>query len=350
MNNEYKISNDFYEIISGTNNKTLPVYTEAVNATESDDKKSLLFIKKFLRSIGRVAPDGRIKNTDISKSKGNIKTFNKYKELDESFKLLEKYIPKNAEFKSLKNIKAKLEENAEYYIESYRRNIDILIMEYEASMYLLTEGLGFVIVTYITVENTKLGLTIKPNASAAMNRGIIFKLITDLDKELSSANHTNYIKEFINMDKTGVVKEAAGDATVATIELITTIFNQSANIFKRGKYAIKVFIKSIFGILPLIRSIIYLHYKRKADQINSLEVNAQFIQLNIEMLKNRTNIDPNKKAEIIKKQEAKVSAYLKRAEKLRAELVDTEKDTAASLEDDNKIMSKPSNDDDFILD
>jgi hypothetical protein len=226
-------------------------------------------------------------------------------------------------------------------------------MEYEAASYLLIEGVGFVITSYIAIKFDGAKTVITPANS--INKGIITKLIVDLAKEMSSKEHTDYINEFIDIKKsdkgdTPVTEAAAGDAVYATVQLIADIFKNSGTIYKKGKHAIQVFVKSIFGIVPLMRSIIYLHYKRKAKLINSLETQAQFIQLNIDMMKNRTNMDPTKKAEVIKRQEATIMAYLKKAEKLRAELVEAEKDTATSLAEDNKIVSKPSNDDDFILD
>lgn len=347
--NEYTITNNSLEIISGTTNTTAPLYTEAANFINKDQNKALSYIKRFLESIQKV----KVKEDHISKTKGNISLFTKYNDLNESLKDLEKYIPKNPELQSLKTIKAALEKNKSYYVEAYDKNIDILVMEYEAAMYLLVEGVGFVITSYIAIkfDGTKTVITPK---TGSINKGIISKLINDLAKEMSSKEHDDYIKEFIDIKATNKVSapvtEATGDIAYATIQMIGSILKNSATIFKRGKHAIQVFIKSIFGIIPLIRSIIYLHYKRKAKLINSLETQSQFIQLNIDMMKNRTNMDPAKKEEIIKKQEATIAAYLKKAEKLRAELVEAEKDTATTLAEDNKVISKPSNDDDFILD
>jgi hypothetical protein len=348
--NMYTITNNPLEIISGTTNTTAPIYTEAANIINKDQNKAMSYIKKFLESIQKV----RVKDDRISKTKGNISLFYKYNDLNESLSHLGKHVPNNAEFKALKTIKSVLEKNKSYYTEAYDRNIDILIMEYESAMYLLIEGIGFVITSYIAVKfnGTKTVMTPKTNS---INKGIITKLVIDLAKEISNKEHDNYVKELVEFkdNNKGVtpVTEAAGDIVVETIRLFVSAIKNSSTFIKMGKHAIQIFIKSIFGIVPLIRSIIYLHYKRKAKLINSLETQAQFIQLNIDMLRNRTNIDATKKEEIIKKQEAVVDAYIKRAEKLRAELVEAEKDAATALAEDNKTtISKPSNDDDFILD
>lgn len=348
MNNEYKITTDALEILSGTNNRTSPIYLEAVNNAENDQRKATAYMKRFLKSIHRVSPSGRLKDNSIAKTKGDISAFNKYDEINQVLDILSKYIPSNIELKALKSIKAKLETNKSYYMDAYKNKLLLLIMEYETSMYMLTEGLGFVLVSYVTITFDNNVMKIIPK-KGSINKSIISKLLIDLNKELSNFNHDKYIKELSDVKPSDAITEAAGDAALEIMKLISTIISQSFDIYKRGKHAAKIFIKSIFGILPIIRSILYLHYKRKADKIKSLELNAYFIQLNIEMLKNKTNMDPENKAEIIKKQEAKVVAYLKAAEKLRAELVEAEKDTATALNEDNKTMNQPT-DDDFILD
>lgn len=348
MDNKYTITTDALEILSGTNNRTSPIYLEAVNNAENDQKKATAYMKRFLRSIHKVSPSGKLKNDAISKTKGNISSFFKYDDINQVLDILGKHIPNNIELKSLNRIKDKLESNKSHYMDAYSNKLLLLIMEYETSMYMLIEGLGFVLVSYVTITFDNGIMKIVPK-KGSINKSIISKLIIDLSKELSNPNHDDYIKEIVSNKSSDVMNEAVGDATLEAIKLITNIIKQSFDIFKRGRNVVRVFMKSIFGILPIIRSIIYLHYKRKADKIKSLELNAHFIQLNIEMLENKTNMNPEKKAEIISKQQAKVIAYLKAAEKLRAELVEAEKDTADALNADNKTMNQPT-DDDFILD
>lgn len=96
----------------------------------------------------------------------------------------------------------------------------------------------------------------------------------------------------------------------------------------------------MFGIIPLIRSCIYLKYKKKADTIAALEAQAAFIDRNIEQLENRTNMDPAKKETIIKKQKAAAEGARKRAAKLRAQLLETEKDSSKSMKERNKDISR----------
>ena len=62
-------------------------------------------------------------------------------------------------------------------------------------------------------------------------------------------------------------------------------------------------------------------------------------------------MDPAKKAAIIKKQQAVCEQYMKKAEKLRAELCEAEKAASTAINKSNPDMKKTNNnaDDDFVL-
>lgn len=132
------------------------------------------------------------------------------------------------------------------------------------------------------------------------------------------------------------------------MDVAGVLFNAGKNVTKFGVNAVKAIKNSLFGIIPLIRSIMYLRYKRKADKITSLDQQVQFIQQNIEQLRNREgDMDPKKKEQIIKRQEAIIEAHKKKAEKLRAQLMEEEKEASNALKQDDPSMGKTN--DEFVL-
>ena len=58
--NGYTISNDFFEIISGTTNKLHPLYMEASKNVDSNNSKSVGYIKNFVKSIVKPASIQRL--------------------------------------------------------------------------------------------------------------------------------------------------------------------------------------------------------------------------------------------------------------------------------------------------
>lgn len=171
---------------------------------------------------------------------------------------------------------------------------------------------------------------------------IIIMYDKDLQKKILNTEDegSKNIKESVEAFTEGNVRDIMDVAGV--------LFNAGKNVTKFGVNAVKAIKNSLFGIIPLIRSIMYLRYKRKADKITSLDQQVQFIQQNIEQLRNREgDMDPKKKEQIIKRQEAIIEAHKKKAEKLRAQLMEEEKEASNALKQDDPSMGKTN--DEFVL-
>ena len=244
-----------------------------------------------------------------------------------------------------------LENHQSLYVDGYDKNVRLIILEYENSVYLLVTALSMVMANNMDVVSN--GTEIRIQKKSATTFGIIPKTLKDLAKQLSDRNHKSYLEELLNgvgnVDS-GEMHESATfmeSSVTDTLALINDMIKNTSRITKMGRRLFSSIKNSMFGIIPLIRSIIYLRYKKKADTILSLEQQVVFIQRNIEQLKNIKTMDPAKKAEVIKKQQAVCEAYKKKAEKLRAELCEGEKDAATAIhKEDPKLKNT---DDDFVL-
>lgn len=180
---------------------------------------------------------------------------------------------------------------------------------------------------------------------------IVESFSTDNDCDFSYYESTSVGHYDINGN--AIFKESVECITEGVTDILKLI-DTGIDAAKKGSSLVSNLFRSIksslFGIIPLIRSILFLRYKKKADKINALETQVQFIKMNIEQLQNRQNdMDPKKKEEIIKRQQAIIDAYNKKAEKLRAELTEEEKDASVSIKEEDPSMSKDSGDDDFVL-
>lgn len=349
---EYKISNDFFEIISGTTNKLHPLYMEASKNVDANNSKSIGYIKNFITSIENIANKEKTKDERITKSRGNIRNFSSYQDLTFSIEFLKKNLSGNSIVNSLSTILKSLEKYQPQYTEGYEKNIRLVVLEYESAVDMLVTATSMIIAENIDIEHVGTSIKIKKNNSKSDS--IIYKTTTDLSKQLDSKNHKQYLEEMIKSKEYTKVNTNISESYTFTessisdsIKLIDSIIT---NVGKIGHYTVNLVrsIKaSLFGILPIIRSCLYLKYKKKADTILSLEQQVEFIENNIEQLENRTNMDPSKKEIIIKKQKAAIEAYKKKAAKLRAQLSDGERE--ASNEINKEDPSIKNTDDDFVL-
>lgn len=344
----YSITNDYLEIITETTNFISPVYKEAANDSEQGTPKGLAYFKNFLTSIENLSKKSQVKDERISGSKGNIKNFSGYNDIETVIKFLNKNLSGVKDVKECVTVYDALCNWASLYEQGYSDNVRLIQLEYENAVFMLVTTLSAILATNMDVVAN--GTEIRFKKKEAATHGVIQSTMKDLAKQLGDRNHKEYLDSLLKASEKPVTESTvftegisvAGIA--ATFDLIKGIFSNSFRIAKGGVNIVKTLKKSLFGIVPLIRSIMYIRYKKKADTIVALEEQAAFIQMNIEQLQNMKYDDPAKKELIIRKQKATMEAYRKKAEKLRAQLMETEKDAAVAIEKENPQMKDTSGD------
>lgn len=355
----YDITTDAAELIARTSSRVTPAFTEAAAITEGKDpQRSLAYLKSFADSIDRgVKAHGRDKV--LVASAGNIKQVKNYETIVKAMDQLTNFLgANNAELANLRTIHDQLVKFQPMYTDGYKLGVPLVTYEYEAASSTLIRGISVLIVTQVDPQVTSLG-AFRFSKVKKQSGGAFTKLARDMAKELRSNGHGDYLKGLLDLETDPDLKVKPEDlpVTEAAQEVASTAFGLARTVVDVIRYGWngikslgrmgKTIIRSMFGIIPLIRSVIYLHYKRKADTIANLELQAHYVELNIEQLENMKTMDPKEKEKIIRKQQAYVEAYRKKAEKLRAELMDCERSGTAELKADNSNI-KPS--DDYVLD
>ena len=352
--NKYDICTNYLQIIAGTDNTMAASYMEAASNVDKDTTKGMAYLKNFITSIENIASKNGVKDKRISDSKGNIKSFKGYDNIKTALTFMQKNLGAIPMVNECSTILKKLEDNQYLYSKGYEKDVRLVVLEYESAVYILVTTLSMLMANNVDVVSN--GTEIKIVKKNANTHGIIEKTAKELSKALDNVDHKTYLEELIKASETadrevGELKENGefyeANVVTDTLAVLASAGHNIKRIGAAGISAFKKLKKSLFGIVPIIRSCIYLKYKKKADTISSLEQQCAFIQLNIEQLKNRTNMDPEKKEMIIKKQEATIEAYKKKAEKLRAELMETEKEAATEIAKEDPQMKET--DGDFVL-
>lgn len=354
--NPYDINLNYIDILAGTTNNAMKVYREAAENVENNNVKAMGYLKNFITSIESLASKENVKDERITSSKGNIKQFKGYDNIQTALEFLDKNLKGTDLLKELHDIHNALVNCTTQFTAAYERNVRIIILEYESALYMLITGLSMLMATRVDVVQN--GTSIKIQKKSGTDMGVMSKTIRELAKQMSSKNHKNYLEELlkskeelrVNVDSVKVQKESVTfveSSVTDTIDLITSIWG---NVKKLGSFAKRTAIgirQSFFGIIPLIRACLYMRYKKKADTILALEQQIAFINMNIEQLQNMKTMNPAKKAEIIQKQKAVIEQYRKKAEKLRAQLCETEKEAATEINKEDPNLKNV--DDEFVL-
>lgn len=344
---EYVMNNNYLELITETTNFTSPVYKEAAESVDKNDNKGLAYFKNFMTSIENLANKENVNDKRISSSKGNVKDFKGYDDIKTAIAFINKNLGSLDAAKDCTKVFDALENWSSLYQDGYKSNIRLIQLEYENAVYLLSTTLSEILATNMDVVAN--GVEIKFSKKNAKTHGVIQKTMKDLASQLGDRSHKDYLEGLLKI-KTEVVTEsvymedAVGvvAAVKATLDLIAGVFSNGLKIFKSGKNIFITLKRSLFGIVPIIRSILYIRYKKKADTILSLEEQIIFIERNIDQLKNIKTMDPNDKAVIIKKQQAVIERYKKKSEKLRAELMETEKQATEAINEENPTLKDTS--------
>ena len=350
----YSINTNYFEIISGTSNQYNSLYKEAADNADKGNKEGMGYLKNFLVSIENVIDkDGGI-DKGITASKGNLKNYKGYNNIKTSIEFLTKHLGKVGNVKECADIYDALEKFQPQYTEGYDKKVRLIELEYESAVYMLVTGLSMLMATQVDFVANGTEIKIQKKSTAAY--GITEKTLSELAKQLSKREHKTYLEALIKAvdyqepvkpDEVKPVKEDAADTikiAVAgisdTLSLIKTIFTRGFGLIYSGIGAFKTIKNTIFGIVPLIRSIVYLKWKRKANAVLALDQQCEFIKQNIEILQKNQSIDPAKKEEIIKKQQAACEKYAKKAEKLRAQFAEGEKEAATAIAAEDPKMKE----------
>jgi len=350
----YNVTTDPIEILSGTNNRLHPVYVETAKDVGSDSSKSLGYLKSFLKSLDSANKKAG-SDAKISGAKGNITNFSGYDDIRTSMSFLDKHISGNSFYKNLKDIYNCLDSYTNSYVEAYERNVTIAKAEFECALHLLVMGLAWSTANYLEMAHTKDG-SIIVKKRIGRSSPMLTKLASDMASRLKSTDHKSYLQQIVK-GKTMLKQESGLDLTYLTEgdimdvwKIFTSITSGIGKGYTVGKRVLQTIKRSMFGIIPLIRICLYFRYKKKADKILALQQQVAFIKLNIDQLQNKKNMDPAKKEEIIKKQQAVVEAFNKKAEKLLAELSEEESEVVTELKkNDSEIKNDSSKNDDFGL-
>lgn len=358
----YDINNDFLQIISGTSNRLSNRFLEA-KANVETSKGALGYLKNFVTSIEALSNKTGVKDERISSSKGNIRAFVGFENIKTSMEFIKNNLRGVHIVKDLDSLYNSIQSYQPQYVEGYNKNISLIILEYESAMDLLVTGITLVMANNVGISHNGTRIKIIKKGSDDISH-VTAKIIKEFAAQLSNKNHRDYLEGILKTSSAATTDNSEinesylnpyTEATfIDTIGLIDRMVDDTGRIIRFGIGTARAIKNSLFGIVPLIRSALYIKYKKKADTINALDQQVSFIKMNIEQLENITTMDPVKKAEIIQRQKAVIEQYEKRAAKLRAELTDGEREASVAINNENPRMGTPNNtdntgDDDFVL-
>ena len=192
MAQHYDFCDDYMTIVAGTSNTIARAYIEASEHVEDNDDAGTKYLKKFVTSIEKLAKSSKVNDSRITNSKGNLKSFSDYENIEYMLNFLSKYV-KESIVSDLKKIHSEIISCASEYETGYDKKVRLIELEYESGVYLLITGLVYTMSNCIEFSQQNGGFNIIKKAID--KKDLLVKMINKFAKQISDKNHKEYLKK-----------------------------------------------------------------------------------------------------------------------------------------------------------
>lgn len=286
-----------------------------------EDSRSPVANKYMEKLFDSVVSKGHIDFDDIPTSKGVLKNYKRFPQLQETITALEGLAKeqKNAEVAAmaseLQTAVANLNKLANVYSQCFAKNCEYGIVEYNTYVYTLIQTTSAVLYGYVDyIKNpnaSKIEIVLKNNVIRGDK--FYFEHLQKLNAITAKPDYAKYLGTILNNGKEGFLGYTVlGIAAVAAVAM---------------------------SIVPITRELVYQFYHIRTKVSDCLDQNAYFLEMNKLAVESNSAFNEKKKAEILRKQENVRNKLIKIANKLRVGSAAGADDTKKALQKDNTTLT-----------
>lgn len=323
MNNSNLISDSIKILVESTDTKTYGSEYASVK-TILEDANSPVTRKYQEKLFQSIIDKKHVDFGDIPKSAGNIKAYSGYNNMMEVLNTIDGLAneQKNKEVMGYVAVVKKAISNIENLSSSYAKGFinksDYVMLEYNTYVYTCIEATSSLL--YEFVEYIK-----RPDQQV-------------MTIQLKNTKYRANLYYFDQLNKFNSVNAKMG---IDYRKLIESLCNKGRNNFLGAEMIVGVAALSMaaLAIVPLTRELIYRFYHMRSNLAQSLELQAEFLEMNKTCLEANDSITTEKKKKILEKQNKTRLRLLKLADIIRVKNAKGMNETKKDLDDDNKLLS-----------
>lgn len=323
MNNSNLISDSIKILVESTDTKTYGSEYASVK-TILEDANSPVTRKYQEKLFQSIIDKKHVDFGDIPKSAGNIKAYSGYNNMMEVLNTIDGLAneQKNKEVMGYVAVVKKAISNIENLSSSYAKGFinksDYVMLEYNTYVYTCIEATSSLL--YEFVEYIK-----RPDQQV-------------MTIQLKNTKYRANLYYFDQLNKFNSVNAKMG---MDYRKLIENLCNKGRNNFLGAEMIVGVAALSMaaLAIVPLTRELIYRFYHMRSNLAQSLELQAEFLEMNKTCLEANDSITTEKKKKILEKQNKTRLRLLKLADIIRVKNAKGMNETKKDLDDDNKLLS-----------
>lgn len=286
-----------------------------------EDSSSPVMVRHTEQLYQSVIEKGHIDFGGIAASKGNIRNYSGYIQMKNVLQIIqqmsaEEKTPAAAEaveivLKAIQNLEALTNE----YEEGFRKHVDYVMLEYNSFAFCCVEATTTILSEFVEYikrpENTRIDITLK-NTKYRANLFYIEQL-----KQINRVNESSEYRKFLQSMNDKGQENFTG----------TAMLGMTAVMFVA------------LSIVPLTRKLIFTFYDCRRRLANSMMLQASFLEMHKTCVEANTNFTPEKRKQILDKQERIRVLLIKGADKVRVQNVQAQRTADKELKKENQLMT-----------
>lgn len=287
-----------------------------------EDQNSPITMKYNQKLYDSVINRKHIDFDDIEASRGDIRSYTGYKNMLEILKIISSMdeFKKNVVSDYVNTVQtaiSNIESLRDIYQKGFDLKCDFVMLEYNTMVYTCVEAVTTLLYEFVDIVK-------RPSDN--------YTFVIKNTKYRANVIYINQLEKFNGINRNMFAEHR---------KFLLSSIEKSKDNFVGSSMAwgIGTLIGVSLALVPLIRELIYQFYNIKRKVSDSLMYQAKFLELNRSMVEANQTYTPNKKKEILQKQDVIRKKFIMWSEKLRAEDVRSNESTKRELKNSNNSLS-----------
>lgn len=330
------------DIIRFLNENAMNINRNVLNESVQSNLSDAVLGKMFELTVGKYS---KIDFSDIERSRGDITKIKYYPNLRECIDILldihattdkiPGILAVSTALSNMLNLKKPFE-------HAFRTKNNVAVIVYNTVMYSIMEATSYLIATSVDFVKSDSDTEFTVNIYTDSKQHMLIEQLVKFNKTVDDGSLIKFIRETENIEsdslnEASIVNTIIDKGISKGIDLATKAWNN-----KGLRTGVKVAVGAgaiiwvACNIVPFIREMIYWIYKTRQKISEAAELQAEFLEANIEILKSQ---DAEKNEKIISKQEKHIKRFRVIAKAFAIDSDKAERDAKKEIADDKVDVS-----------
>ena len=325
----YSAYNPYYESVQILSTHSGDIHENDEIRTMLEDANSPITRKYHEKMINSVINKAHIDFGDIPKSKGIIKNYAGYNSMMDTLNVVEELMKDARSTKGLEYVNIikeainNIDGMSTTYSKGFTTRTDYVALEYNSYVYFCVEATTSLIYSFVEIikdpSKQVMDMTIKNNKIRANE--FYFEQLSKFNKAQShlGIEYRKMLESMCNKGRENFL--GVDDAMIVGIGAV---------------------VAAAAAFIPLTRSVIYQIYNFRGKLANSLELQADFLEMNRSRVEANDALTVDKKKKVLEKQEKLAKKIRKLSEDVRVKSAKSISDSQKDIDKENKNTDKDS--------